>query len=94
MTDDGLDRAGGAYRLERALGVVAGISVEIWKSTISGDVELVVFPSVEGVKTILRGGMAEITLLTNMGEVLLRALEGLVPLLTGDWFRAPQGVIN
>ena len=48
MTDDNLDRAGGAYRLERAVGSVSGISVEVWKSMISGDINLIVHPAVTG----------------------------------------------
>ncbi len=94
MTDDDLDRAGGAYRLERSVGVTAGISVEVCRSMISGDVDLVVFPAIAGFQVVASGGMAEIDLLSAMGGGVLRALEGTAPLLSGEWFRTPRGGIS
>ena len=94
MTNDDLDRAGGAYRMERSIGITAGISVEVWRSMISSDVDLVVFPSVKGFRVVASGGMAEIDLLATMGGAVLRALEATGPLLSGEWFRGSRNGIT
>ena len=94
MIDDDRDRAGGAYRMERSIGIAAGISVEIWRSMISADVDLVVFPAVKGFRVVASGGMAEIDLLATMGDVVLRALESTGPLLSGEWFRGSRNGIT
>lgn len=90
MTDSDLDRAGGAYRLERHIGTASGIAVEVWRAMISGDVELVVCPAVQGFRTVARGGMGEVALLADIGGAVLRALEATAPLLSGEWFRGPR----
>ena len=94
MIDDDLDRAGGGYRMERSIGTTAGISVEVWRSMISSDVDLVVFPAVKGFRVIASGGMAEIDLLATMGGAVLRALEATGPLLSGEWFRGSRNGIT
>ena len=80
--------------VERRIGAARGVVAEIWRSGATGRIALTVAPTAAGYTVLAIGTGDDLDVFARVGETVLRALDGVLPIALGDVFRSGPSVVE